>query len=46
MAGWRGLPAMGDMLLSRGRLVTVEAPGPARHPFSTQLDAVVKVYST
>jgi len=30
----------GSVLLSRGWLITVEAPGHPRHPPSTQLDAV------
>ena len=34
----------GRVILSRGRLVTVEAPGYPMHPPSEQHDAVVKEY--
>ena len=40
--GWvAGIASHGSVLLSRGWLITVEAPGHPRHPPSTQLDAVV-----
>jgi len=39
MARLQGLLAMGAM--SRGWLITVEAPGHPGHPASTQFDAVV-----
>ena len=43
MAGLWGLLAIyRSVLLSRGWLITVEAPGHPRHPPSTQLNAVVK----
>ena len=42
--GWvAGIAGHGSVLLSRGWLITVEAPGHPRHPTSTQLDAVVNV---
>ena len=37
-----GTASHGSVLLSRGWLITVEAPGHPGHPPSTQLDAVVK----
>ena len=37
-----GIASHGSVLLSRGWLVTVEAPGHPGHPPSTQLDVVVK----
>ena len=41
--GWVvGIASHGTVLLSRGWLITVEAPGHPGHPPSTQLDAVVK----
>ena len=41
--GWvAGIASHGSILLSRGWLITVEAPGHPGHPPSTQLDAVVK----
>jgi len=41
--GWvAGIASHGSVLLSRGWLVTVEAPGHPGHPPYTQLDAVVK----
>ena len=41
--GWvAGIASNGSVLLTRGWLVTVEAPGHPGHPPSTQLDAVVK----
>ena len=41
--GWvAGIASHGSVILSRGRLVTVEAPGYPRHPSSIQHDAVVK----
>ena len=41
--GWvAGIVSHGSVLLSRGWLITVEAPGDPGHPPSTQLDAVVK----
>ena len=43
MAGLRGLLAMGALLPSRGRLVTVEAPGLPRHLLSIQLKLDVVV---
>ena len=44
MAGLRGLPAMHTrIILSRGRLVTVEAPGYPRHPSSIQHNAAVNL---
>ena len=40
--GWvAGIASHGSVLLSRGWLITVEAPGHPGHPPSTQLDAVV-----
>ena len=40
--GWFvGIASHGSILLSRGWLITVEAPGHPGHPPSTQLDAVV-----
>ena len=40
--GWvAGIASHGSILLSRGWLITVEAPGHPGHPPSTQLDAVV-----
>ena len=42
--GWvAGIASHGSILLSRGWLITVEAPGHLGHPPSTQLDAVVKL---
>ena len=38
-----GIASHGSILLSRGRLITVEAPGHPRHPPSTQLDAFVNI---
>ena len=35
------IASQGSVLLSRGWLITVEAPGHPRHPPSTQLNAVV-----
>ena len=41
--GWvAGIASHGSVLLSRGWLITVEAPGHPGHPPSTQLDAVVE----
>ena len=41
--GWvAGIACHGSILLSRGWLITVEAPGHPRHPPSTQLNEVVK----
>ena len=41
--GWvAGIASHGSVLLSRGWLITVKAPGHPGHPPSTQLDAVVK----
>ena len=37
-----GIASHESVLLSRGMLITVEAPGHPEHPPSTQLDAVVK----
>ena len=37
-----GIASHGNVLLSRGWLITVEAPGHPGHPPSAQLDAVVK----
>ena len=37
-----GIASHGSVILSRGRLVRVEAPGYNRHPSSIQHDAVVK----
>ena len=40
--GWvAGIASHGSILLSKGWLITVEAPGHPRHPPSTQLEAVV-----
>ena len=40
--GWvAGIASRGSVLLCRGWLITVEAPGHPKHPPSTQLDAVV-----
>ena len=40
--GWvAGIASHGSVILSRGRLVTVETPGHPRHPSSIQHDAVV-----
>ena len=40
--GWvAGIARHGSVILSRGWLVTVEAPGYPRHPASIQHDAVV-----
>ena len=40
--GWvAGIASHGSVILSRGRLVKVEAPGYLRHPSSIQHDAVV-----
>ena len=40
--GWvAGIASHGSILLSRGWLITVDAPGHPRHPPSTKLDAVV-----
>ena len=36
-----GIASHGSIILSRARLVTVEAPGYPRHPSSIQHDAVV-----
>ena len=36
-----GIASHDSVLLSRGWLITVEAPGHPRHPPSTQLDAIV-----
>ena len=42
--GWvAGIASHRSVLLSRGWLVTVEAPGHPGHPPSTQLDAVVNL---
>ena len=42
--GWvAGTASHGSVLLSRGWLITVEAPGHPGHPPSTQLDAVANV---
>ena len=41
MAGLGGVASHGSVILSRGRLVTVEALGLPRHPSSIQHDAVV-----
>ena len=39
--GWvAGIASHGSILVSRGWLITVEAPGHPGHPPSTQLDAV------
>ena len=38
-----GIARRGSVLLSRGWLITVEAPGHPRHPPSTQLDAFVDI---
>ena len=38
-----GIASHGSIILSRGRLVTVEAPGYPRHPSSIQHDAVVNL---
>ena len=43
MAGLQGFSNHGSVLLSRGWLITVKAPGHPRHPPSTPLDAVVNV---
>jgi len=43
--GWvAGNACHGSIILSRGWLVTVEAPGYPRHPSSIQHDAVVKYH--
>ena len=40
--GWVvGLPSNGNVILSRGLVVTVEVPGYHSHPSSLQYDAVV-----
>ena len=45
--GWvAGIASHRSVLLSRGWLITVEAPGPPEHLPSTQLDAVVNARST
>ena len=41
-----GIASHGSILLSRGWLITVEAPGHPTHPPSTQLNAVVNRRST
>ena len=38
-----GIASHGSVSLSRGWLITVEAPGHPGHPSSTQFDAVVKI---
>jgi len=38
-----GIASHGSVSLSRGWLITVEAPGHPGHPPFTQLDAVVKI---
>ena len=40
--GWGGITSHGRVLLSRGWLITVEAPARHGHPTSTQLGVVVK----
>ena len=41
--GWvAGIANHGNILLSKGWLITVEAPRHPGHPPTTQLDAVVK----
>ena len=41
--GWvAGIASHGSVLLSRGWLITVEAPGHPGHPPSTQLNAVIR----
>ena len=43
--GWFvGIANHGSVLLSRDWLITVEAPGHAGHPPSTQFDEAVNVY--
>ena len=42
MAGLGGITSHGRVLLCRGWLITVEAPGRPGHPTSTQLGVVVK----
>ena len=42
MAGLGGITSHGKVLLSRGWLITVEAPARHGHPTSTQLGVVVK----
>ena len=45
--GWvAGIARHGSALLSRGWLVTLEAPGHPGHPPSTQLNAVVKAHAS
>ena len=45
--GWvTGIASHGSVLLCRGWLITVEAPGHPGHLPSTQLDAVVNARST
>ena len=47
VCGWvTGIVSHGSVLLSRGWLITVEAPGHPGHLPSTQLDAVVNARST
>ena len=44
--GWvAGIANHGSVLLSRGWLITVEAPGQCRHPPFTQLDATIVKYT-